>query len=285
MENNERNKILIPVDFTDSSLNAVRHGAKLADHLNYEVSLLHVINKETKSELKKSQKDINVLEEKLKNIAIDIRKVCKATVDSTCAEGSIYYTINEVADQIKASVIVLATHGKTGIQYLTGSRILKVITNASIPVIVVQKRSFEEGYRNIIFPLNNFTETKQKLRWSIRIAKTFGSKLHLYEIPEHEQLPDTKEKIDHIKSELTLNSIPFIEIKAEKRQYFADQLLEYSVACRADLIMIMTNPDDITPSFLLGPWDERIIYNTAQIPVMCINPRDIDLDFIFPVYY
>jgi hypothetical protein len=49
--------------------------------------------------------------------------------------------------------------------------------------------------------------------------------------------------------------------------------------------MIMTNPDDITPSFLLGPWDEKIIYNAGQIPVMCINPKEADFDIIFPVFY
>lgn len=285
MENNDRNRILIAVDFTESSLNAIRHGLKLAHHLNYEAVLLHVITRETRSTLLTEDQGLKKLEIKLEEFASDIIKECSVKVHRICREGSIYFTINEVADKVKASMIVLATHGKKGFQYLTGSRILKVITNASVPIIVVQKRSFEDGYKNIIFPLNNFSEIIQKLRWSIRIAKTFGSTLHLYEIPEEDQLPETVEKIQKIKSELTRNSIPFKEVKAEKRHQFAHHLLEYSSEVRADLIMIMTNPDDITPAFLLGPWDEKLIYNPGQIPVMCINPRDIDLDIIFPIFY
>ncbi|MDZ7775321.1 MAG: hypothetical protein U5L09_06735 [Bacteroidales bacterium] len=39
------------------------------------------------------------------------------------------------------------------------------------------------------------------------------------------------------------------------------------------MIMIMTNPDSTFKTFLLGSYDEEIIFNASQIPVMCINPR------------
>ena len=36
--------------------------------------------------------------------------------------------------------------------------------------------------------------------------------------------------------------------------------------------MILTGPDMYSPDFDLGSWDEKIMFNQAQIPVMCINP-------------
>ncbi|MCK4638626.1 MAG: hypothetical protein KAT33_04345, partial [Bacteroidales bacterium] len=57
-----------------------------------------------------------------------------------------------------------------------------------------------------------------------------------------------------------------------KKANFTKQLLTYAVQNNADLIMIMTGPDMYSPDFDLGLWDEKIMFNQAQIPVMCINP-------------
>lgn len=38
------------------------------------------------------------------------------------------------------------------------------------------------------------------------------------------------------------------------------------------MIMIVTEPQIGTNYFNLGPWNEKIMFNEAQIPVMCINP-------------
>jgi hypothetical protein len=35
----------------------------------------------------------------------------------------------------------------------------------------------------------------------------------------------------------------------------------------------MTNPDTSWTKYLLGSYDEEIIFNGSHIPVMCINPR------------
>ena len=72
--------------------------------------------------------------------------------------------------------------------------------------------------------------------------------------------------------EFAKNNISYTVEKAEKGGQFAEQLIEFSVSNRADLILIMTNADEYNPAFLLGPWEEKMIFNTVQIPVMCINP-------------
>ena len=43
----------------------------------------------------------------------------------------------------------------------------------------------------------------------------------------------------------------------------------------ADLIMIMTMPDVDLTGFSFSAWDEQIMFNESQIPVMCINPIEL----------
>jgi len=60
----------------------------------------------------------------------------------------------------------------------------------------------------------------------------------------------------------------------------ANQTIDYAISNNADLIMIMTDPDKGFINFIINSFDEEIIFNTSQIPVMCVNPRKLNYDFI-----
>jgi len=61
---------------------------------------------------------------------------------------------------------------------------------------------------------------------------------------------------------------------------FSRNVIDYATARDADMIMIMTNPDKSFTKFLLGTYDEDMIFNTSQIPVMCINPRKFNYEIL-----
>ena len=63
---------------------------------------------------------------------------------------------------------------------------------------------------------------------------------------------------------------------APKSAGFEKQVVDYATSINSELIMIMTNPSKGLSNFILGSYDEDIIFNTPQIPVMCINPRDVN---------
>lgn len=48
-------------------------------------------------------------------------------------------------------------------------------------------------------------------------------------------------------------------------------------AIDADLMLIMTNPDKILPNFIIGQWEEQILFNDSLIPIMAINPIDLNI--------
>jgi len=55
---------------------------------------------------------------------------------------------------------------------------------------------------------------------------------------------------------------------------FSTNCIKFAHSTNADMIMFSTDPDKITWN-LFGSQDERIIYNTKKIPVMCINAQDL----------
>ncbi|MBE9481903.1 MAG: universal stress protein [Bacteroidetes bacterium] len=271
--------ILVPTDFSEVCDNALEHGIEISKFFNYDLCILHVIDKNTKVYLKKNELDLNYIDKKLHDTASLISDLHKLTVKTISREGSIFSTIGKIAEEIKTNLIILGTHGKTGIQKLTGSYVLKVIASSPIPVIIVQKRKFNKGYNNIVFPVYASPAFSQKIQWAIYIAKQFKAKIHIFRIKESEK--NIIKKLDKIIGETTrffnTNNIDYEVSEASEEGNFAHQVINYSVSVRADLIMIMTNTDERLPAFILGPWDEKIIFNNSQIPVMCINPSDLFL--------
>jgi len=266
--------ILIPTDFSDVCQNAITHGAEIARDLNDSICLLHVINKDTREHLKKINKELDYILDRLREIADATEKKYNIHVIYMTREGSIFTKIPEVATEINASLVMLGTHGKVGFQNLIGSFALKVILKSPVPVIVVQKRSFGEGYKNIVFPISDFMEDRQKVKWAIFLAKTFNSTIHLFQ--KYDSDPGRQSRINivtgHIREAFDSNGISYLVENAGKHGNFATQVLEYAVSQRADLIIIMTDTEVPDPRFRLAPWDETMIFNTSQIPVMCLNP-------------
>jgi nucleotide-binding universal stress UspA family protein len=271
------NTVLIPTDFSEVCDNAVQHGIELASSLKYKVCILHVVNRETRSKLRKEDEDISSIEMKLLAYKKKFEKKFGVEIETKWVKGNLFSRIKKVAEDLKVNLMILGTHGKKGLQHLFGSYALKVVLESPVPVIVVQKKSFGKGYKNIVFPVSNDVESRQEVQWARLIAKLFQAKLHIFRSREKD--PVMNDRLEIITRQLTGvfsgEKVKYLVKVADKPGNFADQVISYAAANNADLIMIMTRPNIDIPGFSLSGWDERLMFNEAQVPVMCINPVEI----------
>lgn len=277
MNGNMNNIILVPTDFSEVCQNAASQAAEAARLLNYKVVLLHIINKDTKAFLKKEDLGLTAIHDQLEEHAQALRDEFGIVVETKAVEGSIFTTIGEEAKDMGASLLFLGTHGKVGMQHLTGSFALKVVTSAPAPVIVVQKRKFER-YQNIILPITSEAGPWEKTKWAVFISKTFNATIHIFLTETANE--EVKDAANLIGQYLEKNDVPFTLKIAEKGSGFSKQVIDYATSINAEMIMIMTNPDKSFTTFLLGTYDEEMIFNTSQIPVMCINPRKFNYEIL-----
>jgi nucleotide-binding universal stress UspA family protein len=285
MKSGSKRLIFVPTDFSEVCDNALSHGAEIAAFLDYKVKLIHIINKDTRSFLKKEDLELGDLEKKLEELASTSEEKYQVDTSYITAEGSIFSTIGEIIENEENSeLIILGTHGKVGFQRLIGSYALKVVSNSPVPVIVVQKRPFGHGYKNIVFPIAGFMEDRQKVKWAVYLARTFKSHIHLF--LKHEIDPRLLTRINIISSQISEEfdneEIPYTITRMETKGNFADQIIDYSASKLADLIMIMTETEIPAPDVNVSPWVEKLIFNTSQIPVMCMNPLALS-KFYYPM--
>lgn len=268
------NLILVPTDFSKVCLNAIEHAVNIAQASKFKVLVYHVINKDTFS-LFKGENDINrSVKNKLAQITEEFKQLNPGlAIDFAFEEGSIFDLIHEKASNTKANIIILGTHGKKGLQHLFGSYAMKVITKATVPTLVVQKKNYY-GYRKILMPINSFTEARQKVQYAISLSKRFDSEITIFKEKVRDAAEGSRiEIISRQIAEAFQNSgIGFNIESAENTGDSAKIVTDYAIEKNMDLILIVTEPQIGSLNFSLAPWSEKIIFNEAQIPVICINP-------------
>lgn len=280
MSHNKRSIILVPHDFSAVADNAVKYAVELSKLFHNEIFLLHIVESgllESKSSVERDEQDSMT---KLQAIADGItHKYHNIKVTPLIKRGSIFETIGETADELDSNLVVMGTHGVKGLQFITGSRAIKVISSSSAPFVVVQQKPIPaHGFKNIVLPLDLTVETKAKLPWAVYLGKHFGATFHLF----------VKEEKDEFLAKNVRNNQAFAEGFLRKNGItdytvthddeggdYARQVIRFASSKHADLIVIMTQAgrDDIA-SYVMGPDDQRIVANDAQIPVMCVNPTD-----------
>jgi nucleotide-binding universal stress UspA family protein len=261
----KKNVIIVPTDFSVVALCAYEHALTIAGQIpGSEVVVLHIIAKE---------KDQAAANEKLQAFLKEKHVPQGVTLISATRVGNIFDDIGSFASELGAKLIVMGTHGVKGFQFILGSHAVKVITNSSVPFIVVQERGIGHGYKKIVLPMDMTKEAKQKLALTISIAKTFGSKVLILHPDEKDPL-QKKTIVNNVamaKSDLRDHGVEF-EVVVAPDGNFVKNLLSFSANNQADLIAIVNSQEAGFPEILAGTDERTIITNDAQIPVMIVNP-------------
>ena len=265
MENSE-NIILVPYDFTEVALYAIEHAKSLSDRSNAGICLLHIVKKdiEIESAQIKLEKEKQVIKDKY---GVDISIIVK--------EGTIFKTINEVAEEIGAVMVVMGTHGIKGMQKLTGSWALKVIVGSKIPFFVVQDKPQNGEVHKIVFPVDFKTENKEKLHWAEFISRFLNTKIYLLSSSTKDGViePRTKANLVFCKKFLEEKGIDYELSLSEGNGSFSQETIRFADSIEAAAIIIMTTRDIAFHDYILGANEQQTIANSSKVPVMVINPR------------
>ena len=263
-----KKKLLVPYDFSEVANSAIEHALVTAKAVEAEVHLLHVVSKKEGIKEAKEKLDAAIEKAKAASRAQGIEVVGHVRV------GNIFDDISDFSLEIGAELIFMGTHGAHGWQHITGSHALKVVTSSPTPFIIVQESKIDDnGYNDIVVPLDLEKETKQKLTLVANMAKYFNSKVHVV-------IPD--ESDEFLKHTIKANIIFANKFFGDRgiqctttlapSSGFEKEVVKHAVKVNADLIAIMNTQKNQ----LFGAWgsnhEQYIITNDALIPVLILNP-------------
>jgi nucleotide-binding universal stress UspA family protein len=144
-------KILVPIDFSDLSKGALPWATFLVAHFGAELILLHVTKKfpidyllgrELMNEtivplMKQAEADLELM-------AASLSKSTGLNASVVVRDGAPFEEICHAAKTLGADLIVLTTHGYTGLKHVwLGSTAERVVRHAPCPVLVVRERELK----------------------------------------------------------------------------------------------------------------------------------------------
>jgi nucleotide-binding universal stress UspA family protein len=279
------NKILVPTDFSEISLQALNFAALIARNNNSEVILLHVFESYTQNTMLSMRIDFTQIiergvEEKFNEIKEKNPNLAGITIRSRVVVGKIHSEINNIAAEEKIGLIVMGTHGVSGVtnigKYILGSNAYRTIQNAPCPIITIREAPRRKEIKNIVVPLDSTQESMVKMDMAISWAKLFKAKIHLLAITAffEDYVVDKKkieEKVHEAEKRLKETGIEY-ESHILRHQAPSESVLEYAYKAKADLIVIVTGQESVLNEMLFGS-SARNIISESTIPVLNMNIR------------
>jgi universal stress protein A len=149
-------KILLPSDFSDCSSEAARAARRLAEHFGSALLVLHVMDEpaaldpmfrgEVPIELLRGRMEAYCKEAMDRFLDSHLRGL--PGVETRIVSGVPYREIIRTARESGAGLIVIGTHGRTGVEHVIfGSTAEKVVRMAPCPVLSVR-----QGEKEFVHP-------------------------------------------------------------------------------------------------------------------------------------
>jgi nucleotide-binding universal stress UspA family protein len=296
-------KILFPTDFSDTSGAALGHALMLADRFNAGLTMLHAASpQETASEshfpqIETENDEIEELFEDQLAEMIGAAPLHKLRIDRVMQRSKDpVKTICSFADQNRVDMIIMGTHGRTGLSHwLIGSVAEHVVRSANCPVMTVraQKEATEVSpYLDIVVPIDFSPYSQKALRYARTLAHLFEANLHLLHVleqpihPAHYGLgtdllirlsPDvhrrSQEELERLLSQMSPLDVSYQIHVREGRAY--SEIVGFVEEQECDLIVMGTHGLSGLEHFLLGGTTEKVVRH-ASCPVLTVKLKERD---------
>jgi len=141
----EMKNILVPIDFSDGAKKALAYAIPLARQFNAKITLLHVSQVQFyANEFAHLPIDEAAMKECVRGRLEAMARGCIAPEllkETLVRHGVAFDEITKVARELCADMIVINTHGYTGLKHVVmGSTAERVVRYAGCPVLVVRDR-------------------------------------------------------------------------------------------------------------------------------------------------
>lgn len=263
MQVKERGIVLIPIDFSEQSIFAIKQSYNLAKYTHSKIVLLHVYDKVGEEQYEELTKLAKQTESESGGIPVDFKNV----------KGDIYDETDRVADEINATLIIMGIESHMKFKDIFGGSASKLIRKAPCPVITIRGREHRDGCENILLPLDLSRQSREKVDVAVQFAKYFGASIRVLSVfsPSDAAYENQLLAYSHQVKQFIKSKGISCTNKSIASDHVAETVVDYANKIEADLIMIMNKPELSVKEFFGGTEAQHIV-DISNIPVMTVNP-------------
>lgn len=280
-------RVLVPLDGSTRAERILSQVERLLKREEAEVVLLHVselayslarldTTKLAQEERQTTSAYLKSATEALESRGIRVRALQR--------EGSVADTILRTANEVKATLIALSSHGRGGLaRFFMGSVAEKVLRGAPVPVLLM--RSFAGGapsdapFRRILVPVDGSKTSAQVIPAAAALANLFDADVLVLSVavPLAEAVEMDETAVDEAREEAEKVAARFQERGARARPLTAtgdpaSVILDTAGMEKADLIAMATHGWTGMTRWMLGSVTEKVLRH-ANLPMLVVRPH------------
>ncbi|WP_440991750.1 universal stress protein [Haloarchaeobius baliensis] len=284
--------ILVPTDGSDCATAAVGYAEDVASRYDATVHVLNVLDSRLAENAPQQERSGSRAESVVDEVTEEV-SAQSLDVERAVRTGVPYRVILEYAGENDIDLVVMGTHGRTGVErYLLGSVTEKILRRSDVPVLTV--RDSDDGsvhypFESVLVPTDGSDAATAAADVGLDVAGRYGAQVHVVSVVDAfsmgvdvrsqlmtDSLEDAaQEAVDSIASRAG-DSVAGVETAVgfgrpykKLRRYIADN--------DVDLVVMGTHGRTGLERYLLGSVTEKIV-RTSPVPVLTVRSADTDAE-------
>lgn len=279
------NKILVPIDFSDASINALKLAAQLAVRADASLYLLHINEMApyvipvseyayTASAAVDVEEYDKAAESRMQNLKAEILgepRFSKLNIETEVREGLMIPVLRSVNEEEGIDLIVMSTLGASGWkEVFVGSNTERVIRHATCPVLVIPDGVHELKIRRVLVPSTLKPDQKIVFKTAKLWQDLLGFDVQTLYINDPLNAPtlgSIEAEKNRLVEEASLKHV-YLHIYGQTLNEEA-AILAYAKEAEADLIVMGTHQRHGLSHLMFGSITEDTA-NHAHVPVLTV---------------
>jgi len=273
--------ILVAIDFSECSINALEHGITIANKADAGLKMMFVVKPDSSKDIftEGAQTLSAMVKDKFNELIEKYQdKIDKKRMSYLIREGKVYREIIQEAEKKDVFLVMAGTHGSSGFEeFWMGSNANRIVSSISKPIITIRGGvNINRHLEKVILPLDSTPETRQKVPFTSYMAKIFDAEVHIlrvYSSSVKAIIRKVNSYSDQVVKHLEEENIRYV-LESVEAANLTDATIEYALKVNANLISIMTEQEISAKNLILGPYAQQMV-NHSPIPVLSIHPKEL----------
>ncbi len=266
-------KILCPIDFSNSSLNALEFAARVGEKHNADLTLLYVFTEEELNTLLENNEDSitydtwkQKIERNFEGLIAEVKatSVKKGLLDCKymLKQGDLITSIREAVNEGGFNLIVMGTKGVSDItETYVGSNTVQVIEKSDCPVLCVPEKASYKKFKKIVYATDYQEEDKNAISQLMVFATPFKAHVNILHVSNNNKLFEKALYEDYKKEILTY--VTYEELSFTIRVYEDEVNLgidRYMIEEDAELLVLLTKEKNFFEKIFTKSLSESMSY-------------------------
>ncbi|MEI8201477.1 MAG: universal stress protein [Bacteroidota bacterium] len=278
-------EIIVPIDFSECSINAFEHALDIAAKTKHDLELLWVKSNNSKNELikDKGEKIDDVVTKRFEEILKKYQpKLVSNKLSYKIREGKVYKEVVTEAKEKNAFLIVTGTHGSSGFEEIfIGSNANRIIASSQCPIITIRGGvNVKKPLTGIVLPMDSSDLTRQKVPFTLELAKFYHAEIFILGVISSKikaLAKRTEVYVSQVEKSLYSKNIKH-QVEIIRSDNPTEDIIKHCQKVEANLISIMTEQEKSSYSFILGTYAQQLV-NRSPYPVLSIHPKDVMITY------